>query len=93
VYPPGTLVELSDGTPGMVVSNSAGMPLRPSVLIYDPSVPKDEAIILNLSEEPELSIRASLKAKQLQPEVYAYLSPRQRMSYFFESSKSTSRKN
>jgi putative nucleotidyltransferase with HDIG domain len=92
VYPPGTLVELSDGTPGMVVSNTAGMPLRPSVLIYDPSVPKDEAIILNLSEEPELSIRASLKAKQLQPEVYAYLSPRQRMSYFFESGKSGARK-
>ncbi|MFZ6751031.1 HD-GYP domain-containing protein [Undibacterium sp. Ren11W] len=93
VYPPGTLVELSDGTPGMVVSNTAGMPLRPSVLIYDPSVPKNEAIILNLSEEPDLNIRASLKAKQLQPDVYAYLSPRQRMAYFFESSKSATRKN
>lgn len=89
VYPPGTLVKLSDGTLGMVVSVTAGKPLRPSVLIYDPSVPKNEAIILDLGVEPELEISASLKLNQLAPEVYDYLSPRTRMNYFFDSSKTS----
>jgi putative nucleotidyltransferase with HDIG domain len=85
VYPPGTVVKLSDGTFGMVVSVNSGKPLRPSVLIYDPSVPKNEAIILDLSNEPELEVSASLRPAQLAPAVYEYLSPRKRMTYFFDS--------
>ncbi|MDO8654228.1 MAG: HD-GYP domain-containing protein [Undibacterium sp.] len=92
VYPPGTLVKLSDDTLGMVVSVTSGKPLRPSVLIYDPSVPKNEAIILDLSVEPELEISASLKLNQLAPEVYDYLSPRTRMNYFFDSTKASPEK-
>jgi len=84
VYPPGTVIKLSDGTFGMVVSVNSGKPLRPSVVIYDPSVPKDEAIILDLSAESELEIASSIKPAQLTPVVYAYLSPRKRMTYFFD---------
>lgn len=91
VYPPGTIVRLSDGTLGMVISVNSGMPLRPSILIYDPSIPKSEAIILDLINEPELNIGASLKPRQLEPEVYDYLSPRKRMSYFMETHKTPSR--
>jgi len=87
VYPPGTIVKLSDGTIGMVVAVNSGKPLRPSVLIYDPSVPKSEAIILDLIHEPILDITASLKPGQLTPEVYEYLSPRKRMTYFFDTQK------
>lgn len=87
VYPPGTIVKLSDGTLGMVVGVNSGKPLRPSVLIYDPSVPKSEAIILDLIHEPILDITASLKPGQLTPEVYEYLSPRKRMTYFFDTQK------
>jgi len=85
IYPPGTIVKLSDGTLGMVVAVNSGKPLRPSVLIYDPSVPKNEAIILDLMHEPLLEIIASLKPGQLSQEVYEYLSPRKRMTYFFDS--------
>ena len=88
VYPPGTIVKLSDGTVGMVVAVNSGKPLRPSVLIYDPSVPKSEAIIIDLIHEPILDITASLKPGQLTPEVYEYLSPRKRMTYFFDTQKS-----
>ena len=87
IYPPGTLVELSDGTLGMVVSVNSGKALRPSVLIYDANVPKNEAIILDLSMELELEVKSSLKASQLSPEVYDYLSPRTRMNYFFDAPK------
>ncbi|WP_165794879.1 HD-GYP domain-containing protein [Solimicrobium silvestre] len=85
VYPPGTVVKLSDGTFGMVVSVNAGKPLRPCVLIYDPSVPKNEAIILDLNKESELEVSASLRPAVLAPAVYAYLSPRKHMTYYFDT--------
>lgn len=85
VYPPGTVVKLSDGTFGMVVSVNSSKPLRPSVVIYDPSVPKNEAIILDLGNEPELEVAASIKPSQLAPPIYAYLSPRKRIAYYFDS--------
>ncbi len=92
VYPPGTLVKLSDEALGMVISINSGKPLRPSVLIYDPSVPKNEAIILDLSHEIDIDISASLKPSQLSPEAYDYLSPRKRMSYFLDAPKQRERK-
>lgn len=91
VYPPGTIVRLSDETLGMVISVNSGKPLRPSILIYDPDVPKNEAIILDLINEPELNVIASLKPKQLEPAVYDYLSPRKRMSYFMDTQHTDSR--
>ncbi|MBC3871651.1 HD-GYP domain-containing protein [Undibacterium oligocarboniphilum] len=85
IYPPGTIVKLSDGTLGMVIAVNSQKPLRPSVLIYDPSVPKNEAIILDLMHDPLLEITQSMKPGQLSPEIHDYLSPRKRMTYFFDS--------
>ncbi len=87
IYPPGTIVKLSDGTFGMVVSVNSGQPLRPTILIYDPSVPKDEAIILDLSNDSDLEVKSSLKPDLLPQEIYAYLSPRKRMTYYFDPQK------
>lgn len=83
VYPPGTIVRLSDGTPGMVVAVNSARPLRPAVLIYDPEVPSSEAIILDLEHEPDINISESLKPMQLSRDAHAYLNPRKRMSYYF----------
>ena len=91
IYPPGTIVKLSDSTIGMVVAVNSGKPLRPSVLIYDPSVPKNEAIILDLEHEPILDISESLKPSQLSADVYEYLSPRKRTTYFFDSERQNKR--
>ena len=87
VYPPGTLVKLSDGSLGMVVSVNAGKPLRPTVLIYDAEIPKEEAIIIDLCDEPGVDVSASLRPAQLEPHVYAYLSPRMRMAYYLGANK------
>jgi len=92
IYPPGTIVKLSDGTFGMVISVNSGQPLRPTILIYDPSVPKDEAIILDLSADSDLEVKASLKPDLLPQEIYAYLSPRKRMTYYFDPQKSAAPK-
>lgn len=84
VYPPGTIVKLSNDIIGMVVSVNSSKPLKPSVLIYDAEIPKSEAIILDLETEPELNISKSIKPGQLPRQIYDYLSPRRRMTYFFD---------
>ena len=43
-----------------------------------------EALLLNLETEPHLGIRRSIKPAALPREAIAYLSPRPRMTYFFE---------
>jgi putative nucleotidyltransferase with HDIG domain len=85
VYPPGSVVQLSDASFAMVLAANPGKPLRPTVLLYDPKVPKHEALIIDLETREDLEIAASLKPKQLSREVYNYLSPRKRMAYYFES--------
>ncbi len=83
VYPPGTVVRLSDDIWGMVVSVNAHQPLKPVVLIYDPEVPKEEAILINLEEEPEFKVTGTCRPGDLPREVLEYLSPRRRVTYYF----------
>lgn len=85
VYPPGTIVRLSDLRLGMVVSVNSNKPLRPNIVVYEPSVPKEEAIMVDLQNEPDLNVSESLKPGQLPREVHDYLSPRKRMTYYFNS--------
>lgn len=84
VYPPGSIVKLSNDAIAMVVSVNPKRALRPWVLVYDPSVPKDEAIMLDLEMEPTLNIRQAIRPDMLEPVVYAYLCPRKRITYFFD---------
>lgn len=84
VYPPGSIVKLSNDAMAMVVSVNPRKALRPWVLVYDPSVPKDEAIMLDLEREPALNIRQAIRPELLQPVVHAYLCPRKRLTYFFD---------
>lgn len=85
VYPPGTVVKLSNDAIALVASVNPVKPLRPWVTVYDPGVPKDEAIMLDLEEEPEINITKALRPIQLPPEVYDYLSPRKRVTYYFDA--------
>ena len=83
VYPPGSIVQLSNGTTAMVVSVNSAHPLQPSVLIYDPSVPKAESIIFDLETDKEISISKAIRPATLTPAVIEYLSPRKRVTYYF----------
>ncbi len=85
VYPPGTVVKLSNDALALVSSVNPAKPLRPWVTVYDPDIPKDEAIMLDLEEEPEINITKALRPIQLPPEVYDYLSPRKRVTYYFDA--------
>lgn len=84
VYPPGSLVQLTDDRFGLVVACNSSRPLKPRVLVCDAAVPADEAVPLNLEALPDLGVRRSLKAAQLPPQVLAYLAPSPRVAYYFE---------
>nr|WP_283771337.1 HD-GYP domain-containing protein [Acidovorax sp. CCYZU-2555] len=84
VYPPGSVVQLADGRFAMVVSVNSSRPLKPQVLVYDAQVPLVQALPLDLEMFEEIGIRRSLRPDQLPREALSYLSPRQRICYFFE---------
>ncbi len=84
VYPPGSIVQLSDERYAAVVSVDPARPLAPRVMVCDPAVPAGESLLLDLGRRRELGIRRSLKPAQLPATLRARLSPCQRMVYFFE---------
>lgn len=84
VYPPGSAVQLTDDRYALVTSVNSSRPLKPCVLVHDPRVPRDEALLLDLELVPGVGIRRSLKPDQLPPAALDYLAPRPRMVYFFE---------
>ena len=86
VYPPGSIVTLSNDATALVISVNPAKPLRPWVMLYDERVPKEEAILMNLEDEEEVIIAKALRPAMLKPQIYAYLSPRKRVTYYFDSS-------
>ncbi|MFZ6724736.1 HD-GYP domain-containing protein [Undibacterium sp. MH2W] len=84
IYPPGSVVQLTDDRYALVVSVNSARPIKPKVIIHDPAYPREEALIINLEQEKQLGIRRSLKPLQLPKAAYDYLSPRKRLCYFFE---------
>jgi len=84
IYPPGSVVQLSDERFAMVMTVNAAHPLKPRVLVFDAAVPVEEAIHLDLERTAQLGIRRSLKPVQLPARALEYLKPRQRISYFFD---------
>jgi len=85
VYPPGSIVVLSNETIGIVVSVNSTRPLKPTVLVYDPAVPKEEAILVDLELEPDVTVARTLKPQQLPRPIFEYLSPRRRVTYYFDA--------
>lgn len=85
VYPPGTVVQLSNGVLGMVATVNTSKPMKPIVVIYDAAVPKHEAILVDMERETGLNIVKSLKPAQVPQDVLLYLSPRKRVSYYFDA--------
>ena len=84
VYPPGSTVQLTDDRYATVVSVNSTRPLKPSVLVHDPGVARDEALVLDLETAIGLGIRRSIKPQQLPPTALEFLAPSPRVAYFFE---------
>lgn len=87
VYPPGTIVQLSNGATAMVATVNTARPMKPMIIIYDANIPREEAIIVDLAREDDLSIAKPIRPAQVPGEIYNYLSPRKRVSYYFDAGK------
>lgn len=88
VYPPGSVVYLSNNALGMVTAMNPQKPLRPWVMLYDPTVPSSEAPLLDLALETELNITKAVSPALLPSKVVEYLNPRKRVTYFFDAAES-----
>ena len=86
IYPPGTVVELDSGQYALVISVNINKLLAPNVLIYDPLVPKEQAVILDLNENEDLKIVKAIHPSTLSEEMFSYLNPRTRVNYYFDHS-------
>jgi len=89
IYPPGSLVQLSNDMIGLVLSVNAGNSLKPNVLVHDFDIPKDQAVIVNLERESELKIVKSLRPASVPRETREYLNPRKRVTYYFDPASRT----
>ena len=85
VYPPGTLVELSTGEIGMVMSTNHKNGSQPMVMLYDPATPRHEPMILDLAGASEAEIVRSLHASEVSPSALVYLQPEKMFGFFLGS--------
>lgn len=84
VYPPGTVVKLSDNSIGLVTAINAKALLKPQVLLYSEDIPRREALSIDLAEQDEITITDVLKPEDYDSRIYDYLGIKERVGYFFE---------
>jgi HD-GYP domain-containing protein (c-di-GMP phosphodiesterase class II) len=83
VYPPGSFVEMSDRSIGVVVKINAHERMRPIVMLYDPSTSRKETFVIDLSLDRSLTIRKLLDPKSVPREVVEVLSPGQAVCHTY----------
>ncbi len=76
------MVEMSDGAFGMVTSINLLDLMRPTVMLYNSDIPREEAIIVDLQQEPSVTIKLSLRSRDVPRKIWEYLNPRGMISYF-----------
>ncbi len=81
VFPPGSFVELSDGSFGLVIKTNSQERLRPVIMLYERNASHDQAAIIDLARERSLSIERSLDPKTLPERVKHVLLPTQLNGY------------
>lgn len=75
VYPPGTLVELSDGSVGVVASVNSEDRLRPIVLVSEQAEQPLTTRIVDLGNQAKLSILRMVEMSELAPAYLNRISP------------------
>ena len=83
VYPPGCFVLLDDGSVGLVVEANTADLLRPLIMLYDPDVPRNEALLIDLADGA-LKIESAVNPGKLPLAAVEYLAPRGRVDYYIE---------
>lgn len=86
VYPPGTVVALTDGTFGLVLNINLELRLKPLILAYNPASPKGRPEIVDLAQVGDRSIVRALSKNELPQEIKEYLQLKRWTGYFIQSS-------
>ena len=82
VYPPGSIVQLSDGRIGAVVASAnTQSPLSPKIMIYEPDIPRRQAFIIDLAKESVLKIERPLRLQGRPEDELDYLLPRRKLNW------------
>ena len=85
VYPPGTLVELSDSSIGMVVSINTGDRLRPMVIVCERSASDVHHQLIDLNDDHNLSIVRTIHPAELSSDLVEEINPGQVLKYLLLS--------
>jgi hypothetical protein len=72
VYPPGSLVELTNGSMGLVTGVNSEERTKPCVMVCFPGVPRKEARIIDLTHDDQLSIVQNIRPQHLPQDVHEY---------------------
>jgi len=54
-------------------------------MLYDPDIPKSEAVIFDMEDLPEVTIEGCLRLENLSPEVCEYFGYTGRANYYVEN--------
>lgn len=84
VFPPGSIVQLSNGAIGLVVAVNRVELLKPSVLIHDAALPRSEANIVDLVDAEDVRIERAIRRDKVSQAVLDYLAPRHQVIYFYD---------
>ncbi|MEP7151365.1 MAG: HD domain-containing phosphohydrolase [Nitrospira sp.] len=86
VYPPGTVVTLSDGALGLVLNINFETRLKPLVLLYDPAASRENPATIDLSGASQLTILRAMPRAELSRQVTDYFHIKRWTGYFIQSS-------
>lgn len=84
VYPPGTVVKLNDNSIGLVVCVDPKNLTNPEIIVYNPDIPSDQALHINLTEHENLEIVDALRPESYPEQIHDYLGIEERSGYYFE---------
>ena len=84
VYPPGTLLELTDGSIGIVLYTNARERLRPMVMAYEERGSELEARLVDLNERREISIRRVMAPAEVPPHLVDRITPAEALNCLLE---------
>jgi putative nucleotidyltransferase with HDIG domain len=85
IYPPGSIVRLSNNKYAKVVSVNPNQPLKPFVLMFHIKNQVEETQLIDLRHETTLNITQCIKPNQTPAEILKFISQRKRVCYFLDS--------
>jgi len=85
VFPPGSFVELSDGSIGLVMQSNMKERMRPVIMQYERNASHSQAAMIDLARERSLTVQKSLDPKLVPGRVKEALSPSELTGYAVSS--------